>query len=70
LNDPEVLLRTLPYVAPEGGPSRQAAGATGDVYALGVILYEMLTGELPYRGDSAADISRRHVGTRFRRRAC
>jgi serine/threonine protein kinase len=44
---------TLPYMAPEqltgGAPS-----ATADVYALGVVLYEMLAGSRPYEGTSPA----------------
>jgi serine/threonine protein kinase len=43
------------YIAPEyleGGP----AGAHGDIYALGVVLYEMLTGHLPFEAKSPGDL--------------
>ena len=46
---------TLPYMAPE-----RALGAPGDastdVYALGMVLYEMLTGAVPYKGETPVEI--------------
>jgi len=43
------------YMAPEQlRGRREAAGAPADLYALGVLLYESLTGELPYAGSPAA----------------
>ena len=48
-------LGTLPYLAPEvilGGPST----ARSDVYGLGVVLYEMLTATLPFRGERAETV--------------
>lgn len=42
---------TLAYAAPE--QLRDECGVSIDLYALGVVLYEMLTGQRPHRGDAA-----------------
>jgi len=51
------VLGTLSYMPPEQASGKMGAlGRQADVYALGVILYEMLTLELPIRGESFRDI--------------
>ncbi len=50
---------TFHYMAPEIG--RGAYGKGIDVYALGVILFEILTGDLPFDGESSQEIMMKHL---------
>ncbi|HEY2595163.1 MAG TPA: serine/threonine-protein kinase, partial [Chloroflexota bacterium] len=53
---------TPDYMAPEQVQGDRGDART-DVYALGVMLFEMLTGDVPYRGDSALAVVSQHVST-------
>nr|WP_223189802.1 Stk1 family PASTA domain-containing Ser/Thr kinase [Streptomyces sp. TRM68416] len=55
------VLGTVSYLAPEQIEQPGAADARVDVYACGVVLYEMLTGEKPHDGDSPAVVLYKHL---------
>ncbi|MBL8925640.1 MAG: Stk1 family PASTA domain-containing Ser/Thr kinase [Pseudonocardia sp.] len=55
-----MILGTVAYLSPEQ-VATGAADARSDVYATGVLAYELLTGAPPYTGDTAISIAYRHV---------
>ncbi|MFB7890800.1 Stk1 family PASTA domain-containing Ser/Thr kinase [Microbacterium sp. NPDC056044] len=54
------LLGTIAYLAPEL-VTRGTADARSDIYAIGIMLYEMLTGEQPYKGEQPMQIAFQHA---------
>ncbi|MGF3055010.1 Stk1 family PASTA domain-containing Ser/Thr kinase [Microbacterium sp. YY-01] len=54
------LMGTIAYLAPEL-VTRGTADARSDIYALGIMLYEMLTGEQPYKGEQPMQIAFQHA---------
>ena len=55
------IIGTAQYLSPE-----QARGApvdqTSDLYSTGIVLFELLTGEVPFTGDSPVEIAMKHLG--------
>jgi serine/threonine-protein kinase len=55
-----MILGSLPYMAPEQVLGKQL-DARSDVYAVGVTLYQLLTGDLPFKGGSEYEIASAHL---------
>ena len=54
------LVGTMEYVAPERVKGSEG-GPAADIYSLGVVLYEMLTGRLPFISDNEYEMMRMHL---------
>jgi serine/threonine protein kinase len=54
-----ITVGTVHYMAPEVGAGRYDRSI--DIYALGILLYEMLTGQVPFLGSSPAEILMKHM---------
>ena len=54
------ILGTAQYLAPEQARGMQV-DERSDLYSVGIVLYEMLTGTVPFKGDSAVTVALKHV---------
>jgi serine/threonine-protein kinase len=54
------VLGTTDYVSPEQALGQRVSGQS-DLYCLGIVLYEMLTGGVPFKGDSQVAVAMKHV---------
>jgi eukaryotic-like serine/threonine-protein kinase len=60
LTTTSAVLGTAGYMSPEQAMG-EPVGPQSDLYSLGVVLYEMLTGELPYNAESPVALALKHV---------
>lgn len=56
----DVIMGSLHYLAPELARGEKAT-CQSDIYALGIVLYELLRGEVPFHGESPVNIALKHM---------
>lgn len=64
LTKENAIIGTASYLSPEQAAGKQATRKS-DLYSLGIILYELLTGRLPFEADNAAEILHKHRYAQF-----
>lgn len=64
LTKSDSVLGSVHYLAPECSRG-EGASIQSDIYALGVVFYELLTGDVPYRGDTPVEIAMKHIRDDF-----
>src|ERR1700692_699424 len=52
---------TAYYISPEQAESGRSADTRSDLYSVAIVLFEMLSGEPPFRGETAVDIVIKHM---------
>ena len=60
MTQPGMVMGSVYYISPEQAQGHELA-ATSDLYSFGVVLYQMLSGGLPYTGESPITIALKHV---------
>jgi len=64
LTDDGRVLGTTDYVSPEQALGKSVNGQS-DLYSLGIVLYEMLTGELPFSAETQVAVAMKHVSEKL-----
>lgn len=60
LTHTDSIVGSVHYISPEQAKG-EPAGPKSDIYSLGVVIYEMLTGQVPYQGDGAIGVALKHI---------
>ena len=60
------VMGSVHYLPPEQA-SGKGATIQSDVYSMGILMYELLTGQLPFKGDNAVEIALKHIKEPFPR---
>lgn len=61
LTKPGLVMGSVYYISPEQAQEHEVH-ETSDLYSLGVVLFQMLTGKLPYTGESPVTVALKHIG--------
>ena len=56
-----LVMGTPDYMSPEQAQGKSGLDFRSDIYSVGVVLFEMFTGALPFSGDSALSVALKHV---------
>ncbi len=61
LTKPGLVMGSVYYISPEQAQGHDLDD-TSDLYSVGVVLYQMLVGQLPYEGESPVTVALKHIG--------
>lgn len=61
LTKPGLVMGSVYYISPEQAQGHEL-NESSDLYSVGIVLYQMLTGKLPYTGESPVTVALKHIG--------